>query len=157
MNRTQSSLKRVLTIALMLALPGVLAAAGTDDPVVQIQAPGSVQQTLTHLQHIVSRNGMMVMGALHQGRIMGMTGLHVESETVFVGNPTVGKKLFSADPAVGLVVPIRINIYQNAGGHTMVAYVPPSEVLRTYGNPKVDKVATMLDRKLHAMVTMLAK
>lgn len=156
MNTTHPSLRRTLVIAAMLVLPGVLAAAGTGTPVVQVETPGTVEQTLTHLKHLVSRNGMMVMGALHQGRIMGMTGLHVQSETVFVGNPAVGKKLFSADPAVGLVVPIRINIYRDTSGHTEVSYVPPSKILDTYGNKKIDKVAGMLDMKLHKMVSMLA-
>ena len=121
------------------------------------QVPGSVRQVLSHLKKSVAGNGMMIMGELHQGRIMGMTGLRIKSETVFVGNPNVGKKLFSADAGVGVVVPVRINIFRDADGKTEVSYIPPSKVLDGFDNPKIRKIAEMFDAKLHKMVTALSE
>lgn len=86
-----------------------------------------------------------------------MTGLSVKSETLFVGNPRVGKKLFSADPGAGIAVPIRINVYQDANGKTVVRYIPPSKQLAGFNNPKIKMVAKMLDKKLHKMTSMLGK
>ncbi len=99
--------------------------------------------------------GMMVMGELHQGKVLSMTGLKVQSETLFVGNPTVGKELFSAQPGAGLVVPVRINVYGDARGQTVVSYVPPSQQLSGFGDESVDKVAKMLDDKLAQLVGMI--
>jgi uncharacterized protein (DUF302 family) len=116
-----------------------------------------VEDVLSRLKKAVAGNGMMVMGELHQGKIMEMTGLKVQSETVFVGNPTVGKELFSSDPGVGIVVPVRINVFADAGGNTIVSYVPPSHLLGEFGNPKVTEVAKMLDGKLQTLVGMLGR
>lgn len=150
------TLSAVALLAAALTLSSTpIGAQAPGSGVVQVQASGSVSQVVAKLKKMVARNGMMVMGNLDQGRVLSMTGLHVKSETLFVGNPRVGKQLFSANPGVGLVVPVRVNVYQDAQGHTTVSYLPPSVLLKAYNNPRIDKVAQMLDSKLHEMVEML--
>jgi len=147
-----------MTLAAAMALvatPARANAQSAGSPVVQVKAHGSVNQVLAQLKKMVASNGMMVMGELHQGKVIGMTGLKLESETIFVGSPQVGKQLFSADPGVGVAVPIRINVFQDAQGGTVVSYVPPSETLKAFHNAKVDQVAQMLDGKLHNLTGML--
>ena len=143
--------------ALAFALTAGSALAAGQGPVVQVQARGSVEDVVAQLKKLVAGNGMMVMGELHQGKVIGMTGLQVESETIFVGNPTVGKELFSEDPGVGIVVPVRINVFADARHNTIVSYVPPSHLLNQFGNPKVSDVAGMLDGKLHNLIGMLSR
>lgn len=148
-------LSAVAAIALIAALPALASAQNAGSPIVQVKAKGSVEQVLGRIKKMVASNGMMVMGGLHQGRVIGMTGLSVKSETIFVGNPTVGKQLFGADPGVGIAVPVRINVFQDASGGTVVSYVPPSVLLKAFDNQKIDKVAAMLDGKLQKMFGML--
>lgn len=156
--RSQKWTAALLGAALALAL-GVVAPAlaATHGPGVQVVAKGSLADTLDQLEKMVAGNGMMVMGELHQGKVLAMTGLDVASETVFVGNPTVGKQLFSAEPGAGLVVPVRINLYVDSSGRTVVSYIPPSQQLAGFHNEKLDAVAKMLDGKLQTMVQMLAR
>jgi uncharacterized protein (DUF302 family) len=99
----------------------------------------------------------MVMGELHQGKVLEMTGLKVKSESIFIGNPNVGKKLFEIEPGAGVVLPVRVNIYENAEGKTVVAYIPPSRNLAGFNNPMLDQAAAMLDENLAGMVGMLGK
>lgn len=149
----------IFVLALSLAtlgLTGVASAAPTG-PGVQVKVKGTVSQALATLKKTVAENGMMVMGELHQGKVLEMTGLHTQSETVFVGNPTVGKKLFSAEPGAGLVVPVRINLYADSHGDTVLSYIPPSQTLAAFGNAKVTGVAKMLDKKLAMMAHTLAQ
>ena len=143
-------------VATALSLSGAVFAA-SKGPIVQVQAPGSVEDVLAKMKKMVASNGMMVMGELHQGKVLEMTGVRVESETVFVGNPTIGKDLFSADPAAGIAVPLRINVFDDGHGNTFVSYVPPSHLLDNLGNPKVSKIAKMLDEKLQNLVGMLGQ
>ena len=143
------------TALVLGALPASAVAQSDTSPVVQVTAKGSVTQVVDQLRKMVASKGMMVMGELHQGKVIGMTGLTVESETIFVGNPQVGKKLFAADPGVGIAVPVRINVFRNAQGATVVSYVPPSLILKGFHNPQVDQVAQMLDDTLLGMVGML--
>ena len=155
LNWKRGVLALLLTVTTMgIAVNAKAAPAG---PGVQVTVKGSVDQALAQLKKTVADNGMMVMGELHQGKVLAMTGLRTQSETVFVGNPTVGKKLFSAEPGAGLVVPVRINLYADADGHTILSYIPPSQELGAFDNAEVTGVAKMLDQKLHMMAQMLAQ
>lgn len=145
----------VLVLAAGLNIPSALAQSGSG--IVKVQASKNFDQTISAFKKMVSDNGMMVMGQLNQGHVLSMTGISVKSQTFFVGNPNVGKKLFSADHAVGTVVPVRVNIYEGEDGHTYVAYIPPSEELSSLNNKKVDMVAKMLDQKLQKLTGMLGK
>jgi len=126
------------------------------DMAVQVKVTGSVEDVIARLKNMVHKNGMMVMGELHQGRVMSMVGLNIESESIFIGSAAAGKKLFSANAGAGIAVPVRINVYKDAGGSTTVAYVPPSRILSTYHNPMINKVAGMMDGKLKMMTGMLS-
>ncbi|HKJ45284.1 MAG TPA: DUF302 domain-containing protein [Balneolales bacterium] len=158
MYNSQNIIKKYIFSALLvLTLSFMSSAVFAQSSLVQVETKGSVSQTVSHLKKMVSQNGMMVMGSLNQGKVLSMTGIHVQSETVFVGNPHVGKQLFSADHGVGVAVPVRVNIYANKQGNTVVSYIPPSQVLGHFNNPKIQKIAKMLDNKLNKMVHMLAK
>ena len=153
-------LKRILPVLALtsaVALTGMAWAVSHSSPGVEVEVEGSVQDVIGKLQTMVGSNGMMVMGELHQGRVLAMTGLSVESESIFVGSPTVGKELFSADPAAGLVVPMRINVYANADGQTIMAYIPPSRLLSEFKNQKINEIATMLDGKFQMMTQALTR
>ncbi len=157
-NRARKQRSKITWVVLILSaglLGGLPVVAQADDLTVQVKASGSVSDVVDRLKGMVHKNGMMVMGELHQGRVMSMVGLSIESESIFVGNATVGKKLFGANPGAGIAVPVRINVYKAANGSTMVAYVPPSRVLSVYHNRKINKVASMLDGKLKKMTGML--
>jgi uncharacterized protein (DUF302 family) len=156
-NRTYSKgiVAAAIVVAGVLGVAGAASAAQPVGPGVQVVAKGSVDDVVAKLRKMVADGGMMVMGELHQGKVLSMTGLKVQSETLFVGSPTVGKDLFSAQPGAGLVVPVRINIYADAQGQTVVSYVPPSQQLSGFGDDAVDQIAKMLDDNLAKMVGML--
>lgn len=159
MSKQFSTLKITLFSAAVASLLtfGGTAFAANKGPVVQVKANGSVEDVLDKLKKGVAANGMMVMGELHQGKVLEMTGLKVQSETIFVGNPTVGKDAFAADPGAGIVLPVRVNVFDDGHGNTIVSYVPPSHLLSSFGNAKVTMIAKMLDGKLQSLVGMLGK
>ncbi len=124
---------------------------------VDVVANGTFNQTVANVKKMVAQGGMMVMGEINQGKMLEMTGLKLNGTTLFLGNPTVGKKLLSADPAAGLAVPIRLYIFENKDGKTTISYYKPSELLAQYHNPDIDMVGKMLDEKLENLTSMAAK
>ncbi|MBI4400722.1 MAG: DUF302 domain-containing protein [Nitrospirae bacterium] len=164
LKQTSTLTKAMFALALAITLsfvvypnPTEAAEAVVENTVVHVKVNGSVDDVVSRLKKLVADNDMMVMGELHQGRVLSMTGLSLQSETLFVGSPVVGKQLFSAEPGAGVVVPVRINIYADAQGNTVASYAKPSALLGTFGNPKVDKIAGMLDAKFQNIVQTLAK
>ena len=154
-HRTILSAAVAAALSLFLVAGGLRAQA-SGDLLVRVKAQGSVSQVASRLKKAVSDNGLMVMGHLDQGKVLGMTGADVTSESFFIGNPQVGKKLFGADRGVGVAVPPRVNIYRDGQGQTYISYLKPSAELGAFGNEKIDKVAAMLDQKLAAIARAAA-
>jgi len=146
----------VLFIALtLLAYSGFSDASYAEGRLISVTTGTTFKTTVSHFKKLVAKNGMMILGTLNQGKVMGMTGLTLKSETFFIGNPTMGKKLFSVDKGVGVVIPVRVNIYSNYTGKTVVSYLEPSQELAAFDNPMLVKMGKMLDKNLSMMTSML--
>ena len=124
---------------------------------VTVTAKAPFAQTVATFRKMVAKNGMMVLSELNQGKILSMTGLKLNAVTLFVGNPAIGKKIFSANHGVGVAIPVRINIYEGKDGLTYINYVKPSVQLASFHNEVIGKVAAMLDKKLGMLTSMLSK
>ena len=141
-----------------LAVLGLLAAVATAPALaagkalfVEQASQQGFNGTVTALQRAISHNGMMVMGRVNQARVLSMTGLHLKgSQSFLVGNPTVGKKLFAMNPAVGAVLPLRVYVWQHAG-HAYVGYFQPSALLGAV-DAKLVGPGRMMDQKFAAIV-----
>jgi uncharacterized protein (DUF302 family) len=121
-----------------------------------VQSKAAFDQTVKNLRQLVSKNGMMVLSELNQGNVLSMTGLKLNAVSLFVGNPNIGKNLFTADRGVGIVVPVRVNVYENTNGKTYVSYFKPSAQLAGFNNENIRKIAKMLDEKLAKLTDMLS-
>lgn len=136
-----------------LALVAALAAAPAfaSGTFVQKTSSHGFAATVSALKRSVSASGLMVMGQVNQARVLSMTGLRLEGAHAFlVGNPTLGKKLFSMNPAVGAVVPVRVYVWAS-GGAVHVGYFRPSDLLTSI-SPKLARPGHMLDKKLAAIL-----
>ena len=130
--------------------------AQTTGPVT-VQSKESFDQTLKDLKQIISQNGMMVLSEIDQGKILSMTGLSLNAHSLFVGNPTIGNKLFTADRGVGIAIPVRLNIYENKDGKTYVSYFKPSDQLSSFKDEVIQNTAKMLDQKFEQLTGMISK
>ena len=117
----------------------------------------SFDQTVGQLKSAVAQGGMMIMATVDQGNMLSMTGLKLKATLFLVGNPTVGKKLFDQNHAVGLYVPLRVFVYEGTDGKTYVSYDKPSELLRQFNNSEISMTAGMLDEKLQGLVQMVTQ
>jgi uncharacterized protein (DUF302 family) len=126
--------------------------AQTIKPVTVKSAKG-FDETVESIKKAASGGGMMVLSEINQGKIMEMSGMKMNAESIFVGNPTVGKQAFDEDPSVGLTIPVRINVYET-NGTTYVNYFKPSDLFPS-GNKKLTMIGNMLDGKLDMMMKMV--
>lgn len=145
----------ILMLAVLFSSNQTLLAQDTG--VVTVQSKDSFDNTVESLRKMVAQNDMMVLSEINHGKILSMTGLKLNGISLFVGNPTVGKKLFSANKGVGITVPIRVNVYEDNDGETFVNYVKPSSQLTSFGDEQINMIAKMLDEKLQNLTSMLAQ
>lgn len=122
---------------------------------VTVKSSKNFDGTINALKKAVSQGGMMVLSELNQGKVLSMTGLRVNAHSFFVGNPNVGKQAFASDPSVGLVIPVRINVYEENGA-TYINYFKPSDLFFSFNNSNVKMLSQKLDEKLAMMTKMIS-
>ena len=124
--------------------------AQTPQPVT-VESSRDFEGTVDAIKKAVSNGDMMVLSELNQGQILSMTGLQVNAHSFFIGNPSVGKKAFSSDPSAGLVIPVRVNVYEK-NGETYVTYFKPSDLFSSYNSKKVKMIGKKMDGVLKMMM-----
>jgi len=117
------------------ASPTVAAAANTTPSSISTKfftatSTKSFANTVSALKTAVSGAGMMVLGTLNQAGALSVAGLQLKgAETFFIGNPSVGKMFFQADPAIGAVLPLRLYTWVNDAGKAEVGYFDPVSLM----------------------------
>ena len=55
------------------------------------------------------------------------------NQVLIFGNPKIGSPIFAQNPAAGLDLPIRVVVYQDTAGDTIVAYHDPKDFAASVG------------------------
>lgn len=82
-------------------------------------------------------------------------GMTVPADQVLeVFRPDYAVKVWNANKAAGIDIPLRIHLYE-AGGKTWVAHRTASEVFRPYANMQLDTVGAELDLIFNQLLAAL--
>ena len=82
-------------------------------------------------------------------------GIEVPADQVLeVFRPDYAVKVWKAEKAAGIDIPLRIHLYEADGG-TWVAYRPAVEVFEPYSNPQLDALGSELDLIFNQLLATL--
>jgi uncharacterized protein (DUF302 family) len=82
-------------------------------------------------------------------------GIEVPADQVLeVFRPDFAVKVWQAEKAAGIDIPLRIHLYE-ADGSTWVAYRPAVEVFKPYANPQLDALGGELDHIFNQLLATL--
>ncbi len=102
--------------------------------VVSRAATGSVSEVLNRLITTLSARGVKVFAIIdHSGEAAGVGQALRDTKLVVFGNPEGGTPLMRAAPLVALDLPLKILVWQQADGQTVVTYNTPSYLAERYG------------------------
>ena len=130
--------------------------ANAQSKLVTVKSAKNFEATVEGIKKGVADAGMMVLAEINHGKILSMTGLSINAESIFIGNPNVGKDAFSDNLAVGLAIPLRVNVYEDKGV-TYINYFTPSSELGYFKGDKVKMIGGELDKKIAMLLGMFAK
>jgi uncharacterized protein (DUF302 family) len=117
--------------------------------VVVVDSRSAHAETLERLLAALAERDMTVFAQIDHAAAARGVGLELGPEVVVVfGNPRAGTLLMQDDRRVGLELPLRILVWEDAGG-THVGYEDPRELADAY---ELQPHAAMLE----AMATLLA-
>jgi len=134
---------------------------GTFDPeaVKPLGQPNpQIEQIKAKLEAMAGSSGFMRFGGIQKfGDLLALAGEPAGKANQYViGNPLIALQMVRHKIGVGLYVPLRVLISEDAGGVTHLEYDLPSSLLGQFDAPEVNEVAHMLDQKLNALISSSA-
>ncbi|MEO0668687.1 MAG: DUF302 domain-containing protein [Pseudomonadota bacterium] len=122
---------------LMMAMAGT-AWAG-DSGIIRKEAAGGVAETVDAMVSAMEGAGITVFARVDHGAGAQSIGEDVgASQLVIFGNPKVGTPAIKDDPVAGLFLPMKVLVFEDGTGKTMIAYEDPTAMLADLGGVSAD-------------------
>ncbi len=153
-----AKLTKVLSVALVLCFSGVAVAEASDDDMVSKKSHHDVATTLDRLEKIVKEKGITVMARVDHAKNAQGVGMELRpTQLLIFGNPKLGTALMQADQRIGLDLPMKVLVWEDAEGMVWLAYVDPEELAERHGISEDHEVVKKLRKALDAFTTAATK
>ena len=120
--------------------------------VVILAANYPVARTIERLESLLKANGVMIFARIDFSGDAGRAGLHMRPEQMLIfGNPKAGTPLMQAVPTVGLDLPLKALVWEDAEGKTWLAYNDPKYIIQRHS------VESNLSANLAAVIPLLER
>ena len=105
-----------------------------DNGITRITSQHSVTTTLERMESLLKERGVMIFARIDFSGDAARAGLTMRPEQMLIfGNPKAGTPLMQSAPAVGLDLPLKALVWQDANGQTQVAYNDTQYIIRRHG------------------------
>ena len=106
----------------------------TSNGIVQFQSAFDVPTTIAKLREAVESHGAMVFALIDFSGDAARAGLTMRAEQMLIfGNPKGGTPLMQLEPVVGLDLPLKALVWQDASGSTWLSYNDPAWLAQRHG------------------------
>jgi len=134
---------------LLLVLTLMLGSAAWADPVVK-SSPMSVAETVDGLVLAVQSAGATVFARVdHSAGARSVGETLPPAEVLIFGNPALGTQAMQQDLRAGLLLPLRVLVYEDAEGQTYITYSPAADLFA--GLAVSDAVQARVDAALNGL------
>ncbi len=117
-----------------------------------VEKQASWQETIQTVNTFLGSSGFMLFATIDVGQLLSLAGTYKQARQYVLGNPLIANQMMEYDPGVALYVPLRLEVYEQADGTTLLAYDQPSSLLEQFQQEGITSVAHILDHKLHQVV-----
>jgi uncharacterized protein (DUF302 family) len=126
--------------------------ADSERGIVRIPSQHSVSATVDRLEALLKAKGVVVFARIDFSGDAGRAGLTLRAEQMLIfGNPKAGTPLMVAEPTVGLDLPLKALVFEDADSRTWLAYNDPQYIVARHG------IAPGLSANLAAVTPLLKR
>lgn len=124
-------IRRLVIVCLLLGAVGV---AGAAQGLIEKRSVYSVDETVQRLKGALEKKGIRIFAHVDHRKNAQGVGLELrQAELLIFGNPRLGTPLMRANPTVGIDLPMKILVWQDAQGQVWVAYNDPAYLVSRHG------------------------
>jgi uncharacterized protein (DUF302 family) len=144
---------KVLALTVMMCLSGVQLMAA--DGLTTIPSSYGPKDTMDRLEAAVKAKGLTVFARIDHAAGAAEVGLPLRpTELLIFGNAKGGTPLMQAVQTIGIDLPLKTLVWQDASGKTWLSYNEPGWLAKRHGlGHEVDATVSAITALLHALAT----
>ena len=124
-------------LMLSLALPGWARPPREQDGIVDIPSHHSVDETVERVKNLLQSKGITLFALIdHSGEAEKVGMKMPPTKLLIFGSPKGGTPLMLAAPSVAIDLPLKILVWEDAGGKVWISYNSPEYLARRHGLPQ---------------------
>ncbi len=140
-----------------LALLALASAASAVEGLVALESPLTVGQTMDRLEAVVKERGLTVFARIDHAAGAAKVGKTLRpTQLLIFGNPQGGTPFMECAQSVGIDLPLKALVWEDAEAQVWLAYNDPAFLAERHGAdscPVVDKLSAALAGLAEAAVT----
>lgn len=138
-------------------LQAELGKASTEKLMDRLASSATFDDFTAEMEALAGRSNLIEVAFLDWGRVLTLADVPMKAKLFVIGNPLTARKLLAAGgPEVGLYLPTRILVFEDAEGVTHVSYDRFSPIFADRGNEKLSTVAGVIDGVLAELAAAAA-
>jgi len=113
---------------------------------------------MNRLEAEVKARGMTVFAHIPHAKGAAAVGVPLRPNDLLIfGKPEVGTALMQSAPTIGIDLPLKVLVWQDADGSTWLSYNDPTWLAKRHGlGPDVEATVKTLSGALHAITATVA-
>jgi len=149
--------KRGRLVALLLFMAPPAAAAAADGLVVKESTFGVIE-TVDRLEGVLAENGVRVFARIdHREGALRIGDDLPETELLLFGNPKLGTPLMQSARTIGVDLPMKALVWEDAEGKVWLGYNDPEWLVARHGIADRPEVVKLMTGALDAMTDAATK
>jgi len=115
------------------------------------------KETMDRLETEIRTKGLEVFARIDHAAGAAEVGLNLRpTELIIFGNARAGTPLMQSVQTVGIDLPLKVLVWEDAGGKTWLSYNEPSWIARRHGVRNVEQVVSKMGAALSAIARKAA-
>src|ERR1700676_1323543 len=118
----------------------------TEDGIITIPSHQSVDQTVHKLETVLHAKGVKLFALIDHSGEAEKAGMQMRPTKLLIfGNPKAGTPLMIASPSVAIDLPLKVLVWEDAGGKVWISYNAPAYLQARHGLPQelVENIAVV--------------
>jgi uncharacterized protein (DUF302 family) len=145
-------MRYVLHAVITGLLLATLAAAAPG--LITLKSAHSVGETANHLESLLKEKGMTVFAHIDHAESAKKVGETLRPTALLIfGNPKVGTALMQCGQSVGIDLPLKTLVWEDATGQVWLAYNDPKYLPERHGLTQCDDVISRIEQALKNFAT----
>lgn len=131
-----------------------LAVGGLEGDMTMVQSTMSATETYAKIKSAIEEKGLNIMAEINHAKAASNVGMMLRpTQLIIFGNPEVGTQFMQKNQMMGVDLPMKMLVWEDADGMTWIGYYQATELVDVYDIDDLDDLAEMVNGILSGIIT----